>query len=209
LKKGWKVREVDEARIEAVLRFWFGEMGGPERIGDRIRFWFQGGEPVDRAVQAEFGHDVERAAAGELDHWRETPRGFLALVILLDQFSRNIYRDTPGAFANDARARELCLEGLQRGVDRTLGPFERAFFYLPLEHAEDVDLQNRSVQCFQRLLDEVGPDQKETFRSFLNYAIQHRDVVKRFGRFPHRNEILGRASTAEEIEFLKEPGSSF
>ncbi|MBI3015983.1 MAG: DUF924 domain-containing protein [Candidatus Tectomicrobia bacterium] len=191
------------------MRFWFGEAGDRERIADRIRFWFQGGEGVDRAIQTEFAGDVERAAAGRLDRWKESARGRLALIILLDQFSRNIYRDTPGAFANDAQARELCLEGLRTGVDRDLGTFERAFFYLPLEHSEDIALQERSVRCFQELLDGVGPEWKETFSSFLDYAVRHRDVVKRFGRFPHRNEILGRASTPEETEFLRQPGSSF
>jgi len=202
-------KKSSEDRIDAVLQFWFGGVIDKETIGERVRIWFQGGEEFDQSIRAQFGKEVEHAAAGEFDHWKETPSGRMALITLLDQFSRNIYRNTPRAFANDPKAQELCLEGLRAGVDRTLGPFQRSFFYLPLEHSEDVNLQDLSVQCFQALLDEAGADWEETFRSFWDYAVRHRNVVRRFGRFPHRNEILGRASTAEEIEFLRGPGAPF
>src|SRR5690606_32287203 len=139
----------------------------------------------------------------------ETPQGRLALIILLDQFPRNMYRETPQAFAFDAKARALTLEGLQAGDDQALRPIERVFFYLPLEHAEDLALQHRCVELFETLAASLPEETRKSFDGFTDFARKHRVIVERFGRFPHRNAILGRESTDEEIAFLRTPGSSF
>ena len=133
----------------------------------------------------------------------------MALILCCDQFPRNIFRGTPGAFAYDARALQLSLSGIERGWDRQLRCVERAFFYLPLEHSEDRGHQERSVELFGELLREAPEAQKSGFESFLDYARRHREIIAQFGRFPHRNRILGRVSTPEERAFLKQPGSSF
>ena len=143
-------------------------------------------------------------------HWAEVPVGRLALILLLDQLPRNIHRDTPAAFAQDAKARDLCLRGLSLGADKALSPLARVFFYLPLEHAESREQQARSVALFEALADEQadGPA-RETFEGFADFARRHQVIIQRFGRFPHRNAILGRTSTPEEAEFLQQPGSGF
>lgn len=198
------------SRSEEILRFWFGDLREGRPVpAERHRLWFGGGEKVDRLIRGRFARDVDRAAAGDYDHWAEESRGRLAMLVLLDQFSRNIYRGTAQAYARDARAQRLALEGLDRGQDRSLFTVERAFFYLPLEHAEDLKLQERSVALFRRLAEEAPPALKEVTAGFLDYALRHRDIITRFGRFPHRNETLGRGSTPEEEEFLRQPGSSF
>ena len=163
----------------------------------------------DAEIAARFGDLVKRAAAGELEGWRDTPTGALALVIVLDQFSRNLHRGSPLAFANDPAARDVAKDVRARHFDRALAPVERSFLYLPYEHAEDRALQEESVALFTELAAEAPPEVAEYLRETLDYARRHRDVIARFGRFPHRNGALGRASTAAEIEFLKEPGSSF
>ncbi len=149
-----------------------------------------------------FETDIARAVRGELDHWCATPRGQLALIVLLDQFSRNIYRGTARAFAQDRKALAVCRDGLEPGTDRALRPVERLFFYMPLQHAEDRDAQRRSVESFEGLLAEVAPLHRPLCQGFRDYAHRHRAVIERFGRFPHRNVILGRPSTPEELAFL-------
>lgn len=190
-------------RQDEILDFWFGPLapdGFPRE--DRERFWFGGAREVDDAIRARFAEDVARAGAGVLDSWSETPRGRLALVLLLDQFPRNLFRGTPEAFGHDARALQHALAGLESGQDRALAPVERVFFYLPLEHAENPVLQARSVALYERLRREF-PAEAARLQGYLDYAIQHRDIVERFGRFPHRNAILGRPSTPEELAFLE------
>jgi uncharacterized protein (DUF924 family) len=199
-------REVVSA--EEVLAFWFGEehnTPGPQRL----RFWFAGEPATDRLIQERFGLAVEAALAGDCKSWPATPPGTLALILLLDQFPRNIFRRSPRAYAGDAQALALCCQGLADGQDRQLALTERAFFYLPLEHAEDLRMQERSVEMFESLLSAATPEWREVGQGFLDYAIRHRDIIARFGRFPHRNDVLGRPSTPEETAFLKEPGSSF
>ena len=198
------------ARIEDVLDFWFGGLreGEPVPPG-RFELWFGGGESTDRLIRERFAADVERAGAGGYDGWCASPRGTLALLIFLDQFPRNIHRGFPGAYAFDGKAREHCLAGLAAGQDRALITVERAFFYLPLEHAEVLTLQQRSVAAFAELLRQAPPALKESCRDFLDYAERHRAIIDRFGRFPHRNAVLARPSTAEEEAFLRQPGSSF
>ena len=198
------------ATVNEVLKYWFGELdddGHPRR--DRSALWWKKDAATDDELRERFGDDVQAALGGRRDDWAASPRGRLALILLLDQLTRNIHRDTPGAFAGDPRARELCLEGLERGEDRHLAPIQRVFFYLPLEHAEDERLQLRSCSLYAKLRDEVPAHLTEAYAGYLDYAEQHRVIIERFGRFPHRNAILGRQPTVEELHFLEQPGSSF
>ncbi|MBM3357362.1 MAG: DUF924 domain-containing protein [Betaproteobacteria bacterium] len=196
--------------IEQVLEFWFGKCGADGAIDpSRRKMWFREGRKHDAEIRRRFGALHERACRGELDDWAATARGRLALILVLDQFSRHLYRGNARACAQDAPAQRLALGGLEQGADRELAPAERAFFYLPLEHAEDRELQERSVRCFASLADGVPAASRKDYKSFLDYARRHREIIERFGRFPHRNVALGRASTPEEREFLERRGSSF
>ena len=198
------------AEPENILEFWFGTNDGDgEVIKAKSWLWWGKNEMTDRSIANRFGDDLDRAIGGAIDHWALTPRGQLALIILMDQFSRNIYRGTPRAFAQDKQACILCLTGLEKGQDQVLRPVERAFFYLPLEHSESLLLQEKSVELYRVLYQWASPDLKTNFQEFLDFAIRHRDIIQRFGRFPHRNVILGRESTPEELEFLQQSGSSF
>ena len=193
-----------------VLEFWFGNAGDDTAIAQaQQKLWWSKNETVDADIRRRFGDLVESAAIGRFDQWAQDARGRLALILLFDQFPRNMYRDTPRAFAYDNLARELALAGITAGTDRTLRAIERVFFYLPLEHSESADLQERCVALFTALAAGVPEADRKTFRGYVDYAVRHRDVIHRFGRFPHRNHILGRASTPEETAFLKQPGSSF
>jgi uncharacterized protein (DUF924 family) len=196
---------------EEILAFWFGAEFDPAAppAADRQRLWFGKDDATDRLIRERFGVDVERAGAGGLDGWAAEPRGRLALIILLDQFTRNIYRASPRAFASDHKALALSQEGMMHGHDRALAPLQRVFFYLPMEHAEDLAVQERCVAAFEALLGEAPSGAEKAFEGFLDYARRHRDIIARFGRFPHRNAILGRGSTPEEQEFLTLPNSSF
>ena len=193
-----------------VLDFWFGSTGDDTATAQaQQKLWWSKTEEVDADIRNRFGGLVEAAASGQLDDWATDPRGRLALILLFDQFPRNMYRDTPRAFAYDPLAAKLALDGITAGADRTLRAIERVFFYLPLEHAESAELQERCVALFTALAAGVPEDDRKTFTGYVDYAVRHRDVIHRFGRFPHRNHILGRVSTPEETAFLKQPGSSF
>ncbi len=195
---------------EHVLAFWFGPTGSAAEVAGRQgTLWFGKSPDNDQAVVDRFSAILVDAAAGRLDHWVSTPRGRLALVIVLDQFPHHIHRDRPQAFATDPQALSLSLAALDAGEERHLTPIERVFLYLPLEHAESHAMQERAVSLYSALAREAAPAERALFDNFLDYAIKHRDVIARFGRFPHRNAILGRASTPDEIEFLKQPGSRF
>lgn len=199
-----------DQRIDEVLAFWFGELTTDKDYPqEKSKIWFQGGAEVDSEIRNRFEALVVEAASGQLDYWKQAPRGRLALIVLVDQFPRNIYRGTPQVFAYDSIAQELTLEGLASRDDQKLFPIERTFFYLPLEHAEDYTLQVLSVAKFQELVADADLSLVAIFDSFASYAVQHYDIIKRFGRFPHRNTTLGRESTPDELEFLKSPNSSF
>lgn len=194
-----------DERIEQVLSFWFAgaaEEGRPAGVA----LWFGAGAEIDRLVERRFGRLVEQAKAGTLDAWAGTARGRLALILLLDQFPRNIHRDSKEAFAGDEKALGLCLDGLDDAMDEELAPLERAFFYMPAMHAEDADIQLTSVEIFGELARSAPPEHAETCAAFLKHAEKHREVVERFERFPHRNAILGRTSTSEEAAFLQQHG---
>ena len=185
-----------------VLAFWFGEPGSPER-GRSRREWFAKDADLDAQIRRRFLALHASAALGECDRWAGEPPGLLALIVVLDQFSRNLYRDDPRAFAQDERALSAARLMVERRWDETLLPVERLFAYLPFEHAEDLAEQDRCVALMGAL------EAFEETRGMVTWAEKHRVIVRRFGRFPHRNEALGRESTPEETAFLQEPGSRF
>ena len=197
-------------RIEKILEFWFGTFPNAW-TGDESKYdmWFKNGAAYDTEIFSSFGSDYFRAVEGELDHWVESPRGRLALIILFDQFSRHIHRGTAEAFAQDQKSQQLCIDGIGAGDDLNLHPVERSFFYLPLEHAEDIGLQNLGVEAFTQLVLDVPEQYRKPFEAALEWAEKHRYVIERFGRFPELNGILGRESTEDEIEFIQEGEYSF
>lgn len=190
-----------------LYRFWF-ETDAADYVADRWKLWFLKNEEADARAR-EFVPWIRDFRLGRLTDWLTTPPGHLTAIVLLDQIPRNAFRDDARAFENDALGLELCLAGLRDGKDRDLGYFERVFFYLPLEHAEDAAMQARSVECYRRLLAEAPEAYRKLAQGALDFAIRHQRVIDRFGRYPHRNQALGRASTAEELAFLAEPGSRF
>ncbi len=199
-------------RSSDILSYWFGSLdtvhnGDIEQ--ETISRWFAGGSEVDQQIQAQFEDDLQRAAAGEYAGWTDTPDTMLALIIALDQFSRNIHRGTPQAFAYDDKALEHALDAIDVGHDREVAPIARVFFYMPLEHAEQLGHQQRCVALMEELIDQAPDGQQELFEEFADYARQHHDVIERFGRFPHRNELLGRDSTEEELAYLESTDHAF
>ena len=185
-----------------VLDFWFGAPASAE-FGKRREVWFKKSEVFDQGVRKRFLPLYELAADGRLAAWDHAPRTLLALTIVCDQFPRNMFRDDPRAYATDGAALAAAQRIVERGWDLQLQPLERQFVYLPFEHAEDAAMQERALALFERLAEEAA------LANLPVWARKHRDVIARFGRFPHRNAILGRESTPEEIEFLQQPGSSF
>ena len=201
--KGASVTDEDLARIDQILSFWFREqeLSAPQ-IDRRMDIWFGEDPAFDEAIMAGFEDDVEAASNGRLDHWAEEPRGRLALILLIDQFRRNIHRNTAKAFSHDKLALKLCVEGAVKKKDKGLTPIEKVFFYMPLQHAESVKVQAKSVELFNKLAESVSPTYRETFLTVAQFAELHRDIIDQFGRFPHRNKLLGRENTPEENEYL-------
>ncbi|WP_035990337.1 DUF924 family protein [Leptolyngbya sp. KIOST-1] len=192
-------------RVEEILRFWFGDPAEPNgEYGQQRQVWFKKDPAFDAAIRQRFLAEVERAMAGGLEGWRSQPRSCLALVLLLDQFPRNLFRGEAKSFGGDRAALATASYALENGYDQQVLPVERIFFYLPLEHSENLANQDRCVELVQ-VLHAAHPE----FDSTLDYALRHREVIQRFGRFPHRNEVLGRETTPEEAEFLQQPGSRF
>jgi uncharacterized protein (DUF924 family) len=195
---------------EAVLEFWFaGAAADPSAAGARSSFWYGGSADVDREIVERFGPWVQAAARGELDGWAATPRGRLALVILLDQFPRNLHRGTAGAFAHDRRALELVREAVASGHLDALRPIEQVFLLMPYQHVEDLALQREGVAAYERITGAAPPGWRALLEYTLDFARRHLAIVERFGRFPHRNESLGRASTRAEQRYLKTGGERF
>ena len=189
--------------IDEVLDFWFGTPATTaEEYGKKVKRWYMGGPALDAQIRERFAPLVERALAGELDAWAETIRGRLALVLLLDQFPRSVYRNDPKSYAGDARAQTLALEALDRGLTEDLGIAERNFFVMPLMHAESLVLQERTVIEMEALAASAPDWQKPGLAMGVEQARKYRDIIARFGRFPHRNAVLGRTSTPEEEQFL-------
>jgi uncharacterized protein (DUF924 family) len=192
-----------------LLSYWFGDLDDDGHPTSDRSMWWKKNPVVDDELRERFGDDVTAALGGRRDDWAQTPRGRLALILLLDQLTRNIHRDTPGAFAGDKRALEHSLEALERGEDRQLPSIYRVFVYMPLEHSEDTRLQARCCALFAKLRDEVPQRLRDEYTNYVDYAERHRVIIDRFGRFPHRNAILGRQPTVEELAFLEQPGSRF
>lgn len=187
-----------QALVSGVLSFWFGEPGDAD-FDDKGQWWFEADADLDAEIGRKFMDAYRRAASGELDRLRETPDGCLALIILLDQFSRNLFRGSAEAFAADAKARELADYAISQGYDRDFSRNRKLFTYLPFEHSEDLADQERAVELIAALDDE----------HLTGYAVRHRDIIAEFGRFPHRNAVLGRESTAAELKLLEDPGNAF
>ena len=188
---------------QAVLDFWFGAPTSPG-FGQERKEWFGKDASFDAAIRAQFGAVIESALRGELDGWSHEPASGLAQIIVLDQFTRNAFRDSARAFAGDARALSAASAMVGTRLDDALPPFMRAFVYMPFEHAQGIVMQDEAVRLFTRLAT-AAPE----LAHMLDYAHKHRAIIARFGRFPHRNAILGRRSTAEELAFLETPGSHF
>lgn len=196
-------------RAQQVLDFWFGALADASTYpSEKVATWSGVNAETDRLIQEQFSLDVQQAANGELNEWRKTPKGRLALIILLDQFPRHLFRNTSQSMASDAMARGLAIEGVQKGDDKKLYPIERAFFYLPFQHAEDAGFQTLSVAYYSQLVEQSPDTIKPHMQQFLNFALLHQQTIARFGRFPHRNAILGRESTPEERVYLSQRGSS-
>lgn len=202
-----------DPRLSQVLEYWLGaELPTNESALARKALWFTKSEETDEEIRHRFGAVLQEALAGRLDkEAMEQPLGLLAVLIVLDQFTRNAYRCTPKSFAGDAKARQLALKAIDLGwdVDASIPSIARIFMYLPLEHAEDMAMQESSMVAFEQLYQESEPELREFFEGTLDYARKHLEVIEQFGRFPHRNTILGRASTPEEKVYLSKPGAGF
>ncbi|NEQ97530.1 MAG: DUF924 domain-containing protein [Cyanothece sp. SIO2G6] len=189
----------------AILNFWFGGPWEQEpSYTQQRKLWFRKSEQTDQLIRDQFSQIYRQIAAGSRQSWSTTAQGALAAVIVLDQFSRNMFRETPQAFATDAQALAVAEKAIAQGFDQQVFPAQRLFFYLPFEHSENKQHQQRSVMLFQTLT-----HQSEELKDTYDYALKHQIIIEQFGRFPHRNGILGRSSTPAEIAFLQQPGSSF
>ena len=204
------ITDDDQVRIDAVLEFWFREqeLTAPQ-IDRRMDIWFGDDAVFDHECKKEFSADVDKATAGDLNHWAHEPHGRLALILLLDQFRRNIYRNTADAFAMDKAALKLCVEGALEKKDKGLTPIQQVFFYMPLQHSESRKVQGKAVEIYARLAEAVSPTYRETFETVAQFAELHHDIIQQFGRFPHRNQLLNRENTDQENEYLATDSPDF
>lgn len=190
--------------INAILDFWFGKLDEQGLCAEsQHALWFKSSGLTDQHCRDHYGEYVSQAIAGELDHWTDSDSGLIALILLLDQFTRNIYRDSAQAFSGDSRALDLAQRTIIAGHHQRLPAIHQVFLYLPLEHSEDLEVQEECVELFDELAGVTG---HEMFAGFSRYAVAHRDVIAQFGRFPHRNRLLGRESTALELDYLDTHG---
>ena len=200
---------LDDLPVAEIVAFWFDDcQREASRLAQRSRFWFMEGKRHDGTVRQRFGPWIEPVAAAPAGALAE-PQSCLAAILVLDQFSRHCYRGQARAFGQDARARELLEWALEEELDRALHPVEAVFFYMPLQHAEDLAAHDRGVALYRQLERRGGPGYEKLLRGSLDSALEHRELIRRFGRFPHRNQVLGRASTAEEIDYLESGGKRF
>lgn len=191
-------------RIHEVINFWFGPLGSADLpTSDRTSLWFGEDDVIKQHFVSAFTKEYEEAIGGGLSVWEDTPRGVLALILLLDQYSRYKYKRTAEAFLQDEKALSLCLNGINEGMDHAITLIERVFFYMPLVHAEDSEIQEKSIRLFQELVTLSMPETTQIYQLFLAYSYAHFRVIKEFGRFPQRNSVLGRESTEAELAFLK------
>ncbi|MCW8276213.1 DUF924 domain-containing protein [Pseudomonas sp. PCH199] len=195
---------------QPLLEWWFGHSESPNEVAaQKGKLWFGKRDSQDLEARKRFGAQVEQALAGGLTEWAQRPEGWLALVLLLDQLPRMIFRDSPQAYSGDIRAQVLVAQGIAADFDGQLPPIQRVFIYLVFEHCENLALQNEGVSRHIELLAQQPESDQALFADYLNYAEKHQKVIAQFGRFPHRNAVLGRESTAQELEFLSRPGSRF
>ena len=193
-----------------LLDWWFGNSESASEVAaQKGKLWFGKRDSQDLEARERFGAQAEQALAGGLTEWMQRPEGWLALVLLLDQIPRMIFRDTPKAFAGDLRAQKLVAQGIAADFDRQLQPIQRVFIYLVFEHSENLAVQNEGVSRYLELVAQQPESDRALFSDYLDYAERHQKVIAQFGRFPHRNAVLGRESTAEELAFLSKPGSRF
>ena len=198
----------DKCNWQEILDTWFEDTrSNPDAIGPRRAWWFGSDADRDQKLRELYKDCCEAALDGHLAEWQIEPSSRLGLILLLDQFPRNLFRGTPRAFSGDDRAAMLCLAGLSAGIDQKLTPIERVFYYMPLQHAEDVVTQRVSVQLFESLATDQGSD--PVYSGFAAYARQHLEIIERFGRFPHRNKTLSRPGTQDEIAYLESGGARF
>jgi uncharacterized protein (DUF924 family) len=199
-----------DAPWQPLLEWWFGSAESPAQASKaKGKLWFGKKKIQDSDAQQRFAVQAEQALAGGLTDWAQHPQGWLALVLLLDQLPRMIFRDTPKAFSGDLRAQAVVAEGLAFGLDRQLSAIQRTFIYLVLEHSEDLAHQDQAVALLTELLESQPEIDRPVIASNLDYAKKHQQVIARFKRFPHRNEVLGRESTVDELLFLQGRGSRF
>jgi uncharacterized protein (DUF924 family) len=191
-------------RPEDVLAFWFGAPATTAaELGQKMKRWYQGGPEMDRQIGELFLDDTERALLGERDAWAKDLHGRVALVILLDQFPRSLWRDQPKAYAGDTEAQRLACEAFDKHLDAQLTIDERMFLIMPLMHAENLALQERAISLMDRLVGDAPAELRPVYSMGIEQSRKYRDIIARYGRFPHRNAILGRESTPDELEFLK------
>lgn len=195
--------------VKAILHFWFGALENGQTSPEQQKLWWNKNPQTDKYITQHFEKDVLNAIAGKYEDWLQDPKGTLALIILVDQFCRHIYRNTPTSFAADPIALQWAKQGIELQHDKQLSLTERTFFYMPFEHAEDLAAQQQAVALFYGLYKQAPAAQRQLFQDYYNYAERHKIIIERFGRFPHRNEILKRPSTAEEEKFLAGPNSRF
>ncbi|WP_460118907.1 DUF924 family protein [Pseudomonas sp. S2_C03] len=195
---------------QPLLEWWFGTSESAKEVAaQKGGLWFGKRDSQDLEARERFGERVEQALAGGLTEWAQRPEGWLALVLLLDQLPRMLFRETPKAFSGDSRAQALVAQGIAADLDRQLLPIQRVFIYLVLEHCEHLAVQNECISRYIDLMEQQPESDRALFADYLGYAEKHQKVIAQFGRFPHRNEVLGRESTAEELLFLNKPGSRF
>ena len=199
-----------DAPWQPLLDWWFGTAETARAIAaDKGKLWFGKRDSQDLEARERFGAQVEQALTGGLTEWMQRPEGWLALVLLLDQLPRMIFRDSPKAFSGDLRAQKLVAQGIAADFDRQLTPIQRVFIYLVFEHSENLAVQNEGVSRYIDLVAQQPETDRALFADYLDFAERHQKVIAHFGRFPHRNAVLGRESTAEELVFLSKPGSRF
>lgn len=201
--------------INSIIQYWFGD-DDVDVVEGRNEFWFSSGHEVDQQIKEKFSELVVDAKQQKLDDWSRwvnTAKGSLAVILLLDQFTRNIYRGNAEVYKSDSLARSICLNGLKQGFDKQLSSSERVFYYLPLEHSELIADQKHCVELFKRLAEHVDAKHKgqhhKLFTSYIEYAVVHYEIIESYGRFPHRNALLGRESTAAELNYLNDGGLTF
>lgn len=188
-----------------ILDFWFMGLDPDQHAPSKEQMgkWFRGGPELDQILRDEYSETLEKAKSGELDAWAQTPEGLGALIVVLDQFPRNIFRGKPEAFSYDPIALKWAKHGIENGFSLQVHPLLTTFMYLPLEHSESLEDQELCVKLMRELSEKANPDAHETYEGFVDYAVKHHEIIAEFGRFPHRNHILGRENTAAETEFLK------